>query len=78
MDSQKITVELDGEDAEFLKKFAKENSVSASVLFVNYLHQLKKLSEYQVHPSLKKLIGIVPDHVDVKSEYNKHLETKHL
>lgn len=79
----KLTLKLDKRAIECAKKYARKNKQSLSVLVENYFNLItgkENISEIEISPNVLELSGIIklPEDINLKEEYGKHLEAKYL
>lgn len=76
----KLTLKLDNSIIEQAKSYAKVKNTSLSKLIESYLGKLvESNSTHEVTSLVKSLSGTVdlPENIDYKKEYKKHLVTKY-
>jgi len=77
MTTKKLQVELPAEDVEFMEAYAKEHGKSVADVLAQYIQRLKSRQSQDLHPEVKKITGVLPPDLDVKSEYHQHIVDKH-
>jgi hypothetical protein len=74
----KLTVRLPEENVEFVKRYAVEHGLTVTDLLDRYLTRLRdSRGPRPIHPSVKKISGLVPAEVDAEALYHQHLMDKH-
>ena len=79
----KLTLKLNKRSIERAKKYALKNKQSLSVIVENYFNLIaekENMNEIEISPNVLELSGIIklPEDIDLKEEYGKHLEEKYL
>ena len=79
----KLTLKLNRRAIERAKRYASKNKKSLSVIVENYFNLItekENMEEIEVSPNILELSGIIklPEDMDVKDIYGKHLEEKYL
>jgi len=79
----KLTLKLNKKAIERAKRYAYKNKKSLSVLVENYFNLItekENMDELEISPNVLELSGIIklPENIDLKEEYGKHLEEKYL
>ncbi|MDR0795288.1 MAG: DUF6364 family protein [Tannerella sp.] len=76
----KLTLNVDKIVIEEAKIYAKENNISLSKLFENYINAISRTSSKtgKASPLVKSLTGIIPDEkIDLNSAYTDYLSKKY-
>jgi len=78
----KLTLKLQKEVIDQAKIYAREHSVSLSLLVENYFRFLagkKQHPEFELSPTVKELSGIIdlPEDFDLKEDYTDYLTEKY-
>ncbi len=78
----KLTLKLNKRSIDKAKKYAKKNKQSLSGIVENYFNIISNqeiLDEIEISPNVRELSGIInlPENVNLKESYGKHLETKY-
>jgi hypothetical protein len=75
-ETTKLTIRLPRENVETAKSFAARHGISVTEVIDRYLKSLNRMEE-SLSPEVTKITGLVPEQVDAKTEYRKHLTEKH-
>ena len=78
----KLTLKLNKRAIERAKKYAKKNKKSLSVMVENYFNMIAEKDSsdgIEISPNVLELSGIIklPNNLDLKEIYGKHLEEKY-
>ena len=79
----KLTLKLNKRAIERAKRYASKNKKSLSVIVENYFNLItdkENRDEIEISPNVRELLGIIklPEDIDIKKIYGKHLEEKYL
>ena len=79
----KLTLKLNKRVIERAKKYAQKNNKSLSVMVENYFKTIsdkESKNDIEISPNVLELSGIIkiPDNLNLKDMYGKHLEEKYL
>ncbi len=79
----KLTLKLNKRSIERAKRYARKNKQSLSAIVENYFNLIAEkdnIEEIEISPNVLELSGIIklPEDIDLKDEYGKHLEKKYL
>lgn len=79
----KLTLKLNKRVIERAKKYAQKNNKSLSVMVENYFKTIsdkENKNDIEISPNVLELSGIIkiPDNLNLKGIYGKHLEEKYL
>ena len=79
----KLTLKLNRRAIERAKRYASKNKKSLSVIVENYFNMItekENMEGIEVSPNILELSGIIklPEDMDIKDIYGKHLEEKYL
>ncbi len=79
----KLTLKLNRRAIERAKRYASKNKKSLSVIVENYFNiitEKENMEVIEVSPNILELSGIIklPEDMDIKDIYGKHLEKKYL
>jgi len=77
MNTLELTIQLPENEIKFLKKYAEYQGLTISELINRYIKSLKLSQNAQIHPDIKKITGIIPQHIDIQKEYAKYSTDKH-
>lgn len=70
----KLTVRLTVENVEFVKRYAVEHGLTVTDLLDRYLTRLRESrAPRPIHPSIKRISGLVPSDLDAEALYHQHL-----
>ncbi|MCX6054188.1 MAG: DUF6364 family protein [Chloroflexi bacterium] len=72
----KLTVRVDQDLLEKLKKYATKNNTTLTDLIDSYLRNIPAQERYNYSPIVKRLSGILSSEITVQ-DYKKHLEEKY-
>lgn len=78
----KLTLKLNKKAIDRAKKYAKKNKQSLSVMvekYFNLISDKESITEIEISPNVLELSGIIklPEHINMKEVYRKHIETKY-
>jgi len=79
----KLTLKLNKRVIERAKRYAQKNNKSLSVMVENYFKTIsdkENINDIEISPNVLELSGIIkiPDNLNLKNIYGKHLEEKYL
>lgn len=79
----KLTLKLNKRVIERAKKYAQKNNKSLSVMVENYFKTIsdkESKNDIEISPNVLELSGIIkiPENLNLKDIYGKHLEEKYL
>jgi len=78
----KLTLKLSKKSIESAKKYAQKNKQSLSVMVEKYFNLIseKDSAEVEITPNVVELSGIIklPEEINLKEIYGKHVEEKYL
>ena len=79
----KLTLKLNKRVIERAKKYAQKNNKSLSVMVENYFKTIsdkESKNDIEISPNVLELSGIIkiPENLNLKDMYGKHLEEKYL
>ena len=79
----KLTLKLNKRVIERAKKYAQKNNKSLSVMVENYFKTIsdkESKNDIEISPNVLELSGIIkiPENLNMKDIYGKHLEEKYL
>ena len=79
----KLTLKLNKRVIERAKKYAQKNNKSLSVMVENYFKTIsdkESKNDIEISPNVLELSGIIkiPENLNMKGIYGKHLEEKYL
>lgn len=77
VETAKLTIRLPRADVEFVKNYARAHGLTVTEVIDRHLRRMRELERYSPSPALEAITGLVPEDVDVKEEYRRHLEQKH-
>ena len=77
MTTAELTVQLPGEEVEFLKTYAQQHGTTVTDLLARYVKRLQNSARRPLHPDIVNITGLVPAHLDAKADYRQHLLEKH-
>jgi hypothetical protein len=77
MITAELTVQLPGEEVEFLKTYAQQHGTTVTDLLTRYVKRLQSSARPPLHPDIVNITGLVPEHLDARAEYRQHLLDKH-
>jgi len=77
MTTKKLTVELPEDDVDFMEAYAKKHGKSIADLLGPYIRRLQQRESRTLHPEVTKMTGVLPEDIDVVSEYHQHQVKKH-
>ena len=72
-----LQVELPEEDVNFMESYARKQGKSVSEFIEQYIQQLQTLDAGSLHPEVTRMTGILPEDLDVVSEYHEYIRDKH-
>lgn len=67
-----ITIHIAKPKMSFLKDYSKRHQISTSQLIDDLIEQLRISEEYQLHPQIREISGLLPAEIDGKDEYSAH------
>ncbi|MCK9211044.1 MAG: DUF6364 family protein [Ignavibacteriaceae bacterium] len=78
----KLTLKLNKRVIDRAKKYAQKNKQSLSVMVEKYFNLIadkESITEIEISPNVLELSGIIklPDNINVKKVYGKHIEEKY-
>ena len=77
MTTAKLTIRLPIENIEFAKQYAKEHRMTVTELINRQLQGLRGQEDSGVHPEVARIVGLVPEEIDVREEHVRYLLEKH-
>lgn len=76
--TRKLTVRLDEENLDFIKRYAAEHGLTVTEMLDRYLSRLREGAVASpIHPDIEAVSGLVPADVDAKALHREHLLDKH-
>ena len=72
-----LTIQLPKSEIDFIESYVKKRKLSVAEVVGEFIEQLRLVEAHPIHPEVKKMIGIIPDDIDVKKSYASYLEEKH-
>lgn len=75
--TEKLTIRLPREDAEFLRRYARAHRLTITEVIDRHLRRMRTLEVEQLSPELDAITGLVPSDIDTESVYKDHLSQKH-
>ena len=77
MTTAKLTIRLPVENIEFAKQYAKEHRMTVTELINRQLQRLRGPESAGIHPEVARIVGLVPEEVDVREAHLEYLLEKH-
>jgi len=72
MNTAELTIQLPEKEIRFLEKYAEYQGISISELINRYVKGLQVSQKFRIHPDILKITGIIPQQIDVETEFLKH------
>ena len=77
MAKKTLQVELPEEEVNFMESYARKQGKSVAEFLEQYIQRLQTLDADSLHPEVTRMTGILPEHLDVESEYYEYIREKH-
>ncbi len=77
MTTRTLRIQIPEEDAEFVESYAKKHGKSVDEMLDQFIKELQQQESRHLHPEVQKITGILPEDVDVREEYYRHIRGKH-
>ncbi len=76
MSKQAHAIHISEYQKSFLEEYAKNHSTTIKKLIQDYIQLLEISKEYNFHPDIEKISGIVAERPDPQSAYRDHIRDK--
>jgi hypothetical protein len=77
MEIMPLTIELPKVDVLFLEEYAKQYQLSISEFIYSLIEQFRASGKYVLHPEIHEILGLLPEDLDAKEAYARHIQEKH-
>jgi len=77
MNTAELTIQLPENEIKFLKRYAEYQGITISELINRYVKGLQVSQKSRIHPDILKITGIIPQDIDVETDFLKHSTDKH-
>ena len=77
MSTATLTIDLQAEEVEFLKAYARKQGLTAAEVVADYIRGLRSGAQLAIHPEVAAISGLAPAETDAAAEFKTRLLKKH-
>lgn len=76
-ESTKLTIRLPTQHVEYVKAYAKAHGLTVTEVIDRFLRRMQALDEQAPSAELNAITGLVPNDIDAREDYRRHVLEKH-